>query len=59
MRNFPFRRAESPDPQAFHVDCRARVDNKTAIVTLSDGTQLMTEQDRWWFFHFFSIENIF
>lgn len=38
MRHLPFGRAESTDPQAFHVDRSARIDDKTAIITLGDGT---------------------
>lgn len=38
MRNFPFRGAKSPYPKTFHVNNCARVDDKSAVVTLCDGT---------------------
>lgn len=38
MRNFPFRGAESPDPKTFHVNNCARIDDKSSVVTLGDGS---------------------
>ncbi len=48
MRNFPFRCAKSPDPETLHVDNSSWIDNKPSVITLSDGTQLVAEEDRRW-----------
>lgn len=51
MGNFPFGRAKSPDPETFHVQNCARVDDESAVVTLGDGTQLVPEENRRRLFH--------
>lgn len=51
MGDFPLGRAESSNPKTFHVNDSAGINDKASVVTLSDGTQLMTEQDCCRLFH--------
>lgn len=54
MRNFPFRSAKSSDPKTLHMDNCSRIDNKPSVVTLSDGAQLVAEENRRWLLDCFS-----
>lgn len=47
----PFGNAESPNPQALHMQNRSRIHYQLPIVRLSDRTELMPEKDRRRFLH--------
>lgn len=51
MTDDPLGGAEPPYPETLHVQYAARVDNKSAFVTLCNRAQLVPEQNSWWLFH--------